>query len=116
MSAPSHLAPGSAAEAEKSANPAKLRSCVVCRSRKVRCDKLSPYSNCRRANIPCVVPSNDRPPRWARRLERVANNAAVESSPPDQAVMESRSLLWMSKEDYFAACKSVGIDASMYER
>lgn len=55
----------------------KLRSCVVCRTRKVRCDKLSPCSNCRRANIPCVFPSTDRPPRWARRLERVANNAAI---------------------------------------
>jgi hypothetical protein len=53
---------------------AKIRSCVVCRSRKVRCDKLSPCSNCRRANIPCVVPSNDRPPRWARRLERIAKD------------------------------------------
>ena len=54
----------------------KLRSCVVCRTRKVRCDKRSPCSNCRRANIPCVFPSTDRPPRWARRLERVANDAA----------------------------------------
>lgn len=52
-----------------SARP-KLRSCVICRSRKVRCDKLSPCSNCRRANIACVYPSGDRPPRWARRLER----------------------------------------------
>ena len=62
-----------------SSNPSykrKLRSCVVCRTRKVRCDKLSPCSNCRRANIACVSPSTDRPPRWARRLERVANNAA----------------------------------------
>ena len=54
----------------------KLRSCVVCRTRKVRCDKLSPCSNCRRANIACVFPSTDRLPRWARRLERVASNAA----------------------------------------
>lgn len=54
----------------------KLRSCVVCRSRKVRCDKLSPCSNCRRANIACVFPSTDRPPRWARRLERMNNNEA----------------------------------------
>lgn len=58
------------------ATPAKLRSCVICRSRKVRCDKLSPCSNCRRANIPCVLPSTDRPPRWARRLERAGNSAA----------------------------------------
>lgn len=65
--------------------PPKLRSCVVCRSRKVRCDKLSPCTNCRRANIPCVVPSNDRPPRWARRLERVSNNAASTATTPQAA-------------------------------
>ncbi|KAI9640582.1 hypothetical protein NHQ30_010881 [Ciborinia camelliae] len=58
----------------------KLRSCVVCRSRKVRCDKLSPCSNCRRANISCVVPSTDRPPRWARRLERSGNLGVASSS------------------------------------
>ncbi|TGO58939.1 hypothetical protein BOTNAR_0172g00250 [Botryotinia narcissicola] len=58
------------------ATSVKLRSCVICRSRKVRCDKLSPCSNCRRANIPCVLPSTDRPPRWARRLERAGNLAA----------------------------------------
>lgn len=56
----------------------KLRSCVTCRTRKVRCDKGSPCSNCRRAKIPCVVPSLDKPPRWARRLERVANSAKAE--------------------------------------
>ncbi|RSM18131.1 hypothetical protein CDV31_003053 [Fusarium ambrosium] len=84
---PNHLASASASAAEKSASSAvpartaKLRSCVVCRSRKVRCDKLSPCSNCRRAGIPCVVPSNDRPPRWARRLERVTDGSAQEGAP-----------------------------------
>lgn len=62
----------------------KLRSCVVCRTRKVRCDKLSPCSNCRRANIACVFPSTDRPPRWARRLERVAQNAAANAQAPQE--------------------------------
>lgn len=79
------VAGGSSSNAEKRARPPvakgepsasipgaghslKPRSCVVCRSRKVRCDKQSPCSNCRRANIACVVPSKDRPPRWARRL------------------------------------------------
>lgn len=67
-------------EAEKHASPSqtahtaprapKPRSCVTCRSRKVRCDKSSPCSNCRRAKIPCIFPSGDRPPRWARRVER----------------------------------------------
>ncbi|GAP90210.1 putative transcription fungi [Rosellinia necatrix] len=59
----------------------KPRSCVVCRSRKVRCDKKSPCSNCRRAGTPCVVPSADRPPRWARRLERLAHGAAADEGP-----------------------------------
>lgn len=58
----------SASPSEKKATSVKLRSCVVCRTRKVRCDKQSPCSNCRRANIACVLPSTDRPPRWARRL------------------------------------------------
>ncbi|KAH7156723.1 fungal-specific transcription factor domain-containing protein [Dactylonectria macrodidyma] len=72
------------ASASASASATKLRSCVVCRSRKVRCDKLSPCSNCRRANIACVVPSNDRPPRWARRLERITKDAAsAERTPRD---------------------------------
>ncbi|KAF2866035.1 hypothetical protein BDV95DRAFT_210563 [Massariosphaeria phaeospora] len=68
---------------------AQPRSCVVCRKRKVRCDKQSPCSNCRRANIACVLPSTDRPPRWARRLERITNNAAAASEAPGvEKVME----------------------------
>jgi hypothetical protein len=45
------------------------RSCAVCRARKVRCDKRSPCSTCRRANIACVYPTANRAPRWARRFE-----------------------------------------------
>ncbi|KAJ5726314.1 uncharacterized protein N7483_007671 [Penicillium malachiteum] len=83
MATPRGAADPSVPEAEKRASslsqdkahtatprPPKPRSCVICRSRKVRCDKLSPCSNCRRANIACIYPSGDRPPRWARRLER----------------------------------------------
>jgi hypothetical protein len=62
----------------------KLRSCVVCRNRKVRCDKQTPCSNCRAANISCVYPTAERAPRWARRFERRLNNqaAASNSLPP----------------------------------
>lgn len=56
----------------------KPRSCVVCRSRKVRCDKQSPCSNCRRAKIACILPSKDRPPRWARRLVQPAPEDVME--------------------------------------
>lgn len=91
----------SPSETEKSAtsqksnlSAPKLRSCVVCRTRKVRCDKLSPCSNCRRANIACVSPSADRPPRWARRLDlgRIANNAASAqvSQDPEPAAAQAR--------------------------
>ncbi|KAI0967788.1 hypothetical protein F4678DRAFT_234273 [Xylaria arbuscula] len=80
--------------ASTTAAQSKQRSCVVCRTRKVRCNKESPCSNCRRAGIPCVIPSADRPPRWARRMERFAHNAAAgETSasapaPPTAQVME----------------------------
>jgi hypothetical protein len=57
---------------------AKLRSCVTCRQRKVRCDKRAPCSNCRRADIACVFPSLDRPPRWARRIKEAAAVAGGE--------------------------------------
>lgn len=66
------------------ASAPKSRSCVVCRTRKVRCDRQSPCSKCRRANIACVFPSTDRPPRWARRLERLTNNAAASNAPAPQ--------------------------------
>jgi hypothetical protein len=62
----------------------KIRSCVVCRSRKVRCNKETPCSNCFRANIACVYPSTNRPPRWARRLDRLTNNAATTNAPTTQ--------------------------------
>jgi Fungal Zn(2)-Cys(6) binuclear cluster domain len=81
----------SSSPSEKSATLAKLRSCVVCRTRRVRCDRGSPCSNCRRGNIACVYPSAVRPPRWARRLERVANDAvskAPASQDPDPAAAQ----------------------------
>lgn len=70
-------------------NP-KLRSCVICRRRKVRCDKASPCSNCRRANVACVFPSDDRPPRWARRLERLTSGRGVAS--PSQSLAAADTL------------------------
>ncbi|TKA66334.1 hypothetical protein B0A55_10575 [Friedmanniomyces simplex] len=44
------------------------RSCVTCRKRKVKCDKLHPCSNCDRAHIECVFPAPGRAPRKARKL------------------------------------------------
>ncbi len=67
------------------APPQKRRSCVTCRTRKVRCDKLSPCSNCRRAQIDCIFPSADRPPRWARRLERLNQGQEQQAAPENAA-------------------------------
>lgn len=80
---PPKPSPPPRSSASASASGPKLRSCVVCRRRKVRCDKANPCSNCRRGNIACVFPSSDRPPRWARRLERLTQDAA--QSPQDGA-------------------------------
>lgn len=44
------------------------RSCVTCRKRKVKCDKLHPCSNCTRAHIECVFPTPGRAPRKARKV------------------------------------------------
>ncbi|CAK7207668.1 hypothetical protein SEUCBS139899_010479 [Sporothrix eucalyptigena] len=47
------------------------RSCVTCRRRKVRCDKLMPCTNCRRAMVPCIFPAPERAPRRPRRKDPV---------------------------------------------
>ena len=44
------------------------RSCVTCRKRKVKCDKLHPCTNCSRAHIECVFPAPGRAPRKARKV------------------------------------------------
>ncbi|KAI1124975.1 fungal-specific transcription factor domain-containing protein [Nemania abortiva] len=39
-----------------SAQPAHIRSCVLCRQRKVKCDRRQPCSNCVRSGATCVHP------------------------------------------------------------
>ncbi|EEH11074.1 fungal specific transcription factor domain-containing protein [Histoplasma capsulatum G186AR] len=43
-----------------------LRSCITCRRRKVRCNKIHPCSNCTKANTECVFPGPGRAPRKPR--------------------------------------------------
>ncbi|KAH0263023.1 hypothetical protein KCU91_g13006, partial [Aureobasidium melanogenum] len=74
------------------------RSCVTCRKRKVKCDKLHPCSNCARAHIECVFPTPGRAPRKPRkvsdsrdadlldrlrRLEGVVKGLGVDIANPD---------------------------------
>jgi hypothetical protein len=44
------------------------RSCVTCRKRKVKCDKIHPCTNCSRARIECIYPAPGRAPRKVRKI------------------------------------------------
>lgn len=82
-------AKASATDQATATTASKSRSCIVCRNRKVRCDKQSPCSNCRRANIACAFPSADRPPRWVRRLDRLTKDSAQFGGPTQQEARPS---------------------------
>ncbi|KKZ60094.1 hypothetical protein EMCG_00785 [[Emmonsia] crescens] len=72
------------------------RSCITCRRRKVRCNKIHPCSNCNKANIDCVFPGPGRAPRKPknrpdsellarlRRLEGVVKSLGAEVKVDDQ--------------------------------
>lgn len=55
-----------------STKPSQL-SCTNCRHRKVKCDKLSPCSACRRSNIECVFPTRPFKPRGRQGGSRARN-------------------------------------------
>lgn len=70
------------------------RSCVVCRQRKVKCDRQQPCSNCTRSKCACVYPTGrGRAPKRARRvadaqladklarLEKIIQRMAAENGP-----------------------------------
>ena len=49
-------------------NTLSIRSCVTCRKRKVRCDKVHPScGNCTKAHIECIFPGPGRAPRKSRK-------------------------------------------------
>lgn len=37
--------------------PASALSCITCRSRKIKCDKILPCAACRRSGVECVFPA-----------------------------------------------------------
>jgi hypothetical protein len=101
-----------------SAAQPKTRSCILCRQRKVRCDKESPCSNCRNANLACRYPSADPVPRWARRLdriERLGTNVVAANNPNiDRVTARLRNMEALVKdfsrelEEAQVAARSVG--------
>ncbi|GAP86108.2 putative Zn 2Cys6 transcription factor [Rosellinia necatrix] len=50
------VSPPANAQSSQPAQPTHLRSCVLCRQRKVKCDRRQPCSNCTRAGASCVHP------------------------------------------------------------
>lgn len=49
-------------------NTLSIRSCVTCRKRKVRCDKIHPScGNCTKAHIECIFPGPGRAPRKSKK-------------------------------------------------
>lgn len=67
-----------------------LRSCMACRTRKVKCDRAKPCTACQRNQLQCVYPEQTpRPPRPRRPdaelLERIARlEHVIESMPAEQ--------------------------------
>lgn len=62
----------------------KIWSCVICRRRKVRCDRRDPCSNCVKNNIECHFPVTGRIPR------RNQNPGAYKSPAQKQSELLSR--------------------------
>lgn len=69
--------PSSASTPVASVRPYR-KACIVCRDRKVKCDKQSPCSNCQKLLLDCVYPSpfrpTSRPPK-----EKVAEKSSKET-------------------------------------
>ena len=64
----SHSPPSQTQQAHAHPNPRlNPRSCVTCRKRKVRCDKIDPCTNCQKAGIECVFPQPGRAPRRTKK-------------------------------------------------
>merc|ERR1712072_515669 len=66
-SAPNHTGLPPRPLIDEHGRPLNPRSCVTCRKRKVKCDRLYPCTNCNKAHIECVFPAPGRAPRKPRK-------------------------------------------------
>lgn len=106
-SSPSSL-PSITASSTLPASPAlNPRSCVICRRRKVRCNKQYPCSNCAKAKVQCIFPAPERAKRRPRK-------------PPDGELMSRLRRLegviqgmGMSVEDELASSDGQGMGHSV---
>lgn len=93
---------GESTAAAPSAPPTQLRTCTVCRQRKVKCDRQQPCSHCIRSGCDCVYPTGrGRAPKRSRRfvegqlvdkltrLETIIQRLASESASNSKELQES---------------------------
>lgn len=66
-SSPSSLTSNVASSAPQGTPALNPRSCVICRRRKVRCNKQYPCSNCAKAKVQCIFPAPERAKRRPRK-------------------------------------------------
>ncbi|KAI5460870.1 fungal-specific transcription factor domain-containing protein [Mariannaea sp. PMI_226] len=78
--------PADSSTSEVAAASLKIWSCVICRRRKVKCDRIDPCSNCAKAGIECHYPVTGRIPRRSRE----ASTSAWSTPAQKQAELLSR--------------------------
>ena len=101
---PTRIAPKATAAAGPALPTAGQRTCVTCRRRKVKCDKLSPCSNCVRGHLACSFPL---PVRAPRKPPRKGVAAAV--SPEHKALVERLRALEGVVQNLSGADKPQGV-------
>lgn len=91
----------------QSTAPSVRLSCEMCRQRKVRCDKLTPCTNCQRLGAVCVPVQRPRLPRG--RVRRAAESPSESGATLKDRVVRVEQLL----EELLSRNK--GIDVSSHE-
>ncbi|KAL4868018.1 hypothetical protein BDV12DRAFT_197730 [Aspergillus spectabilis] len=76
-------------------NTPPLRSCTLCRTRKIKCDRQQPCTNCIRAECPCIYPAGvgraPKRPRKAVEAQLLAQLARLEGVVKRMEAQSSRS-------------------------
>lgn len=98
----------------RSSAPKVQLSCVMCRQRKVRCDKLSPCKNCERLGATCIPVQRARLPRGRSSQKKSADRPADTGTGSDleSRVASMEQLLYqMTRQDNYTTA-SIGSIAS----
>ncbi|KAI1444582.1 fungal-specific transcription factor domain-containing protein [Annulohypoxylon stygium] len=88
-----------------SGKPPRVLACVLCQSRKIKCDRKTPCSNCIKANVACTPstpaparkrrrPNQDLQQRLARCEELLSEYATAKPTAPSSADSPSSDEIW----------------------